>query len=248
MLLSCGLAPTHAQRLKTYGGRTGRTGADQRERLQWVEHMRAAAAPTRDDPTVLPPTVPGQLPLSLRRPDVAPPMPCRPVSEGLTTPGQEGLFESRRDWRPVVELTRKDLPTLTVSAKRLCAPTCVRSSRTSSASGPIHPSCSPPMRARRRSGASATSSSGSDPAGPLAPCGPCRSSACAQGFGRDAVDVEADAARYLASTAAVCRPGREARTAAAYPPGPRQYGDVEMRTRGHRAFRCATTGRRPSDR
>ncbi|NBM14180.1 hypothetical protein, partial [Streptomyces sp. GC420] len=46
-----------------YGRRTGRTGVDQRERLHWVEHIRAAAAPTRDDPAVLPPTVPGQLPL-----------------------------------------------------------------------------------------------------------------------------------------------------------------------------------------
>jgi hypothetical protein len=26
-----------------------------------VEHIRAAAAPTRDDPAVLPPAVPGQL-------------------------------------------------------------------------------------------------------------------------------------------------------------------------------------------
>ncbi|MFI5772710.1 hypothetical protein ACIA74_30195 [Streptomyces sp. NPDC051658] len=32
---------------------------------------------------------------------------------------QEGLFELRRDWRPVVELARQDLPTLTDSAERL---------------------------------------------------------------------------------------------------------------------------------
>ncbi|MET9334610.1 hypothetical protein ABZX78_25990 [Streptomyces cellulosae] len=63
MFLYYGLAPTHAQPLKKYGRRTGRTGVDQRERLHWVEHIRAAAAPTRDDPAVLPPTVPGQLPL-----------------------------------------------------------------------------------------------------------------------------------------------------------------------------------------
>ncbi|MEU0720501.1 hypothetical protein ABZ498_25380 [Streptomyces lavendulocolor] len=63
MLLYYGLAPTHAQPLKKYGRRTGRTGVDQRERLHWVEHIRAAVAPTRDDPAVLPPTVPGQLPL-----------------------------------------------------------------------------------------------------------------------------------------------------------------------------------------
>ncbi|WP_326841316.1 hypothetical protein OHB33_03000 [Streptomyces sp. NBC_01558] len=63
MFLYYGLAPTHAQPLKKYGRRTGRTGVDQRERLHWVEHIRAAAAPTRDDPAVLPPAVPGQLPL-----------------------------------------------------------------------------------------------------------------------------------------------------------------------------------------
>ncbi|MEU9149633.1 hypothetical protein AB0D59_03570 [Streptomyces sp. NPDC048417] len=63
MFLYYGLAPTHAQPLRKYGSRTGRTGTDQRERLHWVEHLRAAAAPTRDDPAVLPPTVPGQLPL-----------------------------------------------------------------------------------------------------------------------------------------------------------------------------------------
>lgn len=63
MLLYSGLAPTHAQPLKKYGRRTGRTGTDQRERLHWVEQIRAAAAPTRDDPAVLPPAVPGQLPL-----------------------------------------------------------------------------------------------------------------------------------------------------------------------------------------
>lgn len=63
MFLYYGLAPTHAQPLKKYGRRTGRTGADQRERLQWVEHIRAAAAPTRDDPAVLPPSVLGQVPL-----------------------------------------------------------------------------------------------------------------------------------------------------------------------------------------
>lgn len=63
LFLYSGLAPTHAQPLKKYGRRTGRTGVDQRERLHWVEHIRAGAAPTRDDPAVLPPTVPGQLPL-----------------------------------------------------------------------------------------------------------------------------------------------------------------------------------------
>ncbi|MEW2308483.1 hypothetical protein AB0918_07575 [Streptomyces sp. NPDC006864] len=63
MFLYYGLAPTHAQPLKKHGRRTGRTGVDQRERLHWVEHLRAAAAPTRDDPAVLPPTVLGQLPL-----------------------------------------------------------------------------------------------------------------------------------------------------------------------------------------
>ncbi|MHC3388774.1 hypothetical protein ACLQ2E_04845 [Streptomyces lavendulocolor] len=63
MFLYYGLAPTHAQPLKKYGRRTGREGVDQRERLHWVEQIRAAAAPTRDDPAVLPPTVPGQLPL-----------------------------------------------------------------------------------------------------------------------------------------------------------------------------------------
>ncbi|MFJ9683728.1 hypothetical protein ACIRP2_37775 [Streptomyces sp. NPDC101194] len=36
-------------------------------------------------------------------------------------PGQEGLFELRRDWSPVVELSRLDLPTLTDSAERLLA-------------------------------------------------------------------------------------------------------------------------------
>lgn len=62
MLLHYGLAPTHAQPLKKYAGRTGRV--DQRERLHWVERIRAAAAAsTRDDPAVLPPTVRGQLPL-----------------------------------------------------------------------------------------------------------------------------------------------------------------------------------------
>lgn len=63
MFLYYGLAPTHAQPLKKYGRRTGRTGVDQRERLHWVEHVRAAAAPTRNDPAVLPPAVPGQQPL-----------------------------------------------------------------------------------------------------------------------------------------------------------------------------------------
>ncbi|MFF8918010.1 hypothetical protein ACF08M_33090 [Streptomyces sp. NPDC015032] len=63
MFLYYGLAPTHAQPLKKYGRRTGRTGVDQRERLHWVEHLRAAAGPTRDDSAVLPPAVPGQLPL-----------------------------------------------------------------------------------------------------------------------------------------------------------------------------------------
>ncbi|MDX3855614.1 hypothetical protein [Streptomyces sp. AK02-01A] len=62
-LLYSGLAPSHAQPLKKYGRRTGRTGTDQRERLHWVEQIRAAAAPTRDDPAVLPPAVLGQLPL-----------------------------------------------------------------------------------------------------------------------------------------------------------------------------------------
>ncbi|MFF4749417.1 hypothetical protein [Streptomyces sp. NPDC001270] len=63
MLLYSGLVPSHAQPLKKYGRRTGRTGTDQRERLHWVEQIRAAAAPTRDDPAVLPPAVLGQLPL-----------------------------------------------------------------------------------------------------------------------------------------------------------------------------------------
>lgn len=63
MILYSGLAPTHAQPLKKYGRRTGRTGADQREWLHWVEQIRAAAAPTRDDPAVLPPAILGQLPL-----------------------------------------------------------------------------------------------------------------------------------------------------------------------------------------
>lgn len=36
-------------------------------------------------------------------------------------PGQERLFELRRDWSPVVELARHDLPTLTDSAVRLLA-------------------------------------------------------------------------------------------------------------------------------
>jgi hypothetical protein len=34
-------------------------------------------------------------------------------SEHLAAPGQKRLFESRRDWRPVAELERQDLPTLT---------------------------------------------------------------------------------------------------------------------------------------
>jgi hypothetical protein len=60
MLLYYGLAPTHAQPLKKYGRRT----VGGRERLHWVEHIRAAAAaPMRDDPAVLPPTVRGQMPL-----------------------------------------------------------------------------------------------------------------------------------------------------------------------------------------
>ncbi|MGG7569216.1 hypothetical protein [Streptomyces sirii] len=60
MLLYYGLAPTYAQPLKKYGRRT----VGGRERLHWVEHIRAAAAaPTRDDPAVLPPAVRGQLPL-----------------------------------------------------------------------------------------------------------------------------------------------------------------------------------------
>lgn len=64
MLLYYGLAPSYAQPLRKYGRRTGRVGADQRERLHWVEHLRAAAeAPTRNDPAVLPPAFPGQLPL-----------------------------------------------------------------------------------------------------------------------------------------------------------------------------------------
>lgn len=63
MFLFYGLAPTHAQPLRKYGRRTGHTGTDQRQRLHWVEHLRAAAAPTRDDPAVLPPAVWGQLPL-----------------------------------------------------------------------------------------------------------------------------------------------------------------------------------------
>lgn len=61
MLLYYGIAPSYAQPLKKYGRRTGRV--DRRERLHWVEHLRAAAAPTRNDPAVLPPAVPGQLPL-----------------------------------------------------------------------------------------------------------------------------------------------------------------------------------------
>ncbi|MEU0353061.1 hypothetical protein ABZ302_40630 [Streptomyces sp. NPDC006237] len=60
MLLYYGLAPTHAQPLKKYGRRT----VGGRERLHWVEHIRAAAeAPMRDDAAVLPPTVRGQMPL-----------------------------------------------------------------------------------------------------------------------------------------------------------------------------------------
>ena len=39
----------------------------------------------------------------------------------MAAPGQERLFEVRRDWRPVAELARQDLPTLTESAKRLLA-------------------------------------------------------------------------------------------------------------------------------
>ncbi|OKJ21774.1 hypothetical protein AMK21_10200 [Streptomyces sp. CB00316] len=60
-------------------------------------------------------------PTSLRHPDVAPPTRRPPVSEHLTGPGQWRLFELRRDWRPVAELARQDLPTLTDSAKRLLA-------------------------------------------------------------------------------------------------------------------------------
>ncbi|MDX5564550.1 hypothetical protein PYK79_16000 [Streptomyces sp. ID05-04B] len=58
-------------------------------------------------------------PTSLRHSDVAPPTPRRPVSEHVAAPGQERLFELRRDWRPVAELPRQDMPTLTDSAKRL---------------------------------------------------------------------------------------------------------------------------------
>lgn len=62
MLLYYGLAPTHAQPLKKYGRRTGNVSG--RERLHWVEHIRAVAeAPSRNDPAVLPPSMPGQLPL-----------------------------------------------------------------------------------------------------------------------------------------------------------------------------------------
>ncbi|WP_454607320.1 hypothetical protein [Streptomyces tendae] len=60
-------------------------------------------------------------PTSLRRSGVAPPPPRRPVSEHVIAPGQERLFELRRDWSPVVELARHDLPTLTDSAERLLA-------------------------------------------------------------------------------------------------------------------------------
>lgn len=60
-------------------------------------------------------------PTSLRRSGVAPPAPRRPVSEHVIAPGQERLFELRRDRSPVVELARQDLPTLTESAVRLLA-------------------------------------------------------------------------------------------------------------------------------
>lgn len=44
-----------------------------------------------------------------------------PVSQHVTAPAQEKLFELRRNWRPVVELARQDLPELTESAERLLA-------------------------------------------------------------------------------------------------------------------------------
>ncbi|MET9144540.1 hypothetical protein [Streptomyces sp. NPDC004042] len=59
-------------------------------------------------------------PTSLRH-DAAPLTARRPVSEHLMVPGQERLFELRRDWSPVVELSRLDLPTLMESAERLLA-------------------------------------------------------------------------------------------------------------------------------
>lgn len=62
MLLYYGIAPSCAQPLKKYGRRTVH-GGERRERLHWVEHLRAASTPTRNDPAVLPPAVPGQLPL-----------------------------------------------------------------------------------------------------------------------------------------------------------------------------------------
>ncbi|GAA1543778.1 hypothetical protein GCM10009730_60960 [Streptomyces albidochromogenes] len=60
-------------------------------------------------------------PTSLRPSEVSPRASRRPVSEHVATPGQERLVELRRDWRPVVELARQELPTLTDSATRLLA-------------------------------------------------------------------------------------------------------------------------------
>lgn len=45
--------------------------------------------------------------------------PPRPVSEHLAAPGQQPLFEIRRNWRPVVELGLQNLPSLTTSAQQL---------------------------------------------------------------------------------------------------------------------------------
>ncbi|WP_236063616.1 hypothetical protein [Streptomyces poriferorum] len=60
-------------------------------------------------------------PTSLRHSEVSPPPSRRPVSEHLMDPGQERLFELRRDWSSVVELERQDLPTPTDAAQLLLA-------------------------------------------------------------------------------------------------------------------------------